>query len=178
MKLANMIFALVGLILLSNPAFAADTKKDLSEKEKKFKESLTNVKLIGSFTIDGMKDGKLREEEYTISRVRKHEDKDAWVFWARIKYGKNNYAVPLKITVKWADDTPMITLDDFKILGQGPFGARVLFYDKKYSGTWSHGKVGGHMFGRIEKIEKEDAEKATEDAKKKAEKAKSDSDNK
>ena len=61
---------------------------------------------------------------------------------------------PLPLEVKWAgNDTPMITLTDLTILNQGPFSARVLFYNGKYAGTWSHGKVGGHMFGKIVKIE-------------------------
>jgi hypothetical protein len=33
----------------------------------------------------------------------------------------------------------------------GTFTARVLFYEDRYAGTWQHGKVGGHMFGKIEK---------------------------
>ncbi len=156
---------IAALALFATPSQLV-AKEELSEQEQKFKDLLTNSKLIGTFTIDGM-DGKPREEEYTIGRVRKHEDKDAWVLWARINYSKNNYAVPLKLNVKWAGKTPMITLDDFEILGQGPFGARVLFHNNKYCGTWSHGKVGGHMFGRIEKIKKEDADKTTSEADKK-----------
>ena len=33
----------------------------------------------------------------------------------------------------------------------------VLFYENRYAGTWQHGKVGGHMFGRIEKKSDEKA---------------------
>ena len=29
--------------------------------------------------------------------------------------------------------------------------ARVFFYGDRYAGTWQHGKVGGHMWGRIER---------------------------
>ena len=46
----------------------------------------------------------------------------------------------------------MITLTDFKILGQGPFSARVVFHNGKYAGTWSHGEVGGHLFGVLEPL--------------------------
>ena len=130
-------------------------KVELSEKEKKFQELLRNAKLIGKFTITGGEEGKLSEEEYTITRVTKTTQKDLWVFMARIKYGKNDYTVPLTLNVKWADDTPMITLTDLTILGQGPFSSRVIFHQNKYAGTWSHGKVGGHLFGRIEKIQDE-----------------------
>ena len=135
---------------------AADDEVKLSEKEQAFQDLLTKAKLLGKFTVDGQDASKLAEEEYTISRISKTPEKDLWVFMARVKYGDNDYTVPLTLTVKWADDTPMITLTDLKILGQGPFSARVLFHDKKYAGTWSHGEVGGHLFGRIEKAEPKD----------------------
>ena len=45
----------------------------------------------------------------------------------------------------------MITLTDFTVPGLGTFSARVLIYRNKYAGTWSHGDVGGHLFGTIEK---------------------------
>jgi hypothetical protein len=142
----------------------SDEKKvELSEKELAFQELLTNAKLRGKFTIPGKDDGnKLTEEEYTIIRVSKTSEKDLWVFMARVKYGKNDYTVPLTLNVQWADDTPMITLTDLTIMGQGPFSARVLFYDKKYAGTWSHGEVGGHLFGTIEKADSNESVQPTE----------------
>ena len=48
-------------------------------------------------------------------------------------------------------DTPMITLTDLAVPTLGTFTARVFFYGDRYAGTWQHGNVGGHMFGRIEK---------------------------
>jgi hypothetical protein len=34
----------------------------------------------------------------------------------------------------------------------GSFTVRVFFYDNQYAGTWlAGGKVGGHMFGKIER---------------------------
>ena len=45
----------------------------------------------------------------------------------------------------------MITLTDFTVPGLGTFSARVVIYRNKYAGTWSHGEVGGHLFGTIEK---------------------------
>ena len=41
----------------------------------------------------------------------------------------------------------------------GTFTARVLFYGDRYVGTWQHGKVGGHMFGKIEPAKKKDKAK-------------------
>jgi hypothetical protein len=45
----------------------------------------------------------------------------------------------------------------------------VAIYANAYAGTWSHGKVGGHLFGVVEKIkveakeEKKPCEKKPED---------------
>ena len=145
------------LVLLA-PASAADEAKPAEStkaRHKKFEEMMSGVKLIGNFTIVG-KDDKMPEEEYTITSVKKLATGDFWMFKARIKYGTKDYTVPLPLEVKWAADTPMITLTDFSILGQGPFSARVVLYNGKYAGTWSHGKVGGHLFGKIVKIEKEE----------------------
>jgi hypothetical protein len=45
----------------------------------------------------------------------------------------------------------MIVMTDTELPGIGTFTARVFFYGDRYSGTWQHGDVGGHMSGRIEK---------------------------
>ncbi len=154
-KLGSLV--IVTAFLCGAGSLPADDKAgedDQQARYKKFEEMLSGVKLVGSFTITGKEGQPLREEEYTISKVSKTEKGDYWLFHARIKYGKNDYEVPLPLEVKWAgNDTPMITLTDLTILNQGPFSARVLFYNGKYAGTWSHGKVGGHMFGKIVKIE-------------------------
>ena len=48
-------------------------------------------------------------------------------------------------------DTPMISMTDVAIPSMGTFTVRLVFYGDRYAGTWQHGQVGGHMFGRIEK---------------------------
>lgn len=155
------IGVLTVLVLALSPMAAVlcdDQQEDATQaRNKKFEEMLSGVKLAGHFTILG-KDDKMPEEEYTITSVKKLATGDFWMFQARIKYGPHDYDVPLPLEVKWADDTPMITLTDFTILNQGPFSARVLFYDGKYAGTWSHGKVGGHLFGKITKMKEEKSE--------------------
>ncbi|MCA9175246.1 MAG: hypothetical protein KDB14_12245, partial [Planctomycetales bacterium] len=59
----------------------------------------------------------------------------------------------------WSGDTPVITLTDFTIPTLGTFSCRVLIYNGKYAGTWTHGAVGGHMFGVLKPLEA-DAEDA------------------
>jgi hypothetical protein len=75
-----------------------------------------------------------------------------------VKYGDKDVTVPIPLEIKWAGDTPVITLTDLAIPGLGTFTARVLIYDDRYAGTWQHGKVGGSLFGKIEKIEKTKSE--------------------
>lgn len=148
------VLFLVAVPFVTQSTAAEEQDDEVQARYEKFEEMLSGVKLVGNFTILG-KDDKMPEEEYTINSVTKLMKDDLWLFKARIKYGNKDYTVPLPLAVKWADDTPMVTLTDFSILGQGPFSARVLFYDGKYAGTWSHGKVGGHLFGKIEKITEE-----------------------
>ena len=135
----------------------------------KFEKMLTGAKLVGSFTVVGNDDKELQEEEYTIIKVTKMEKGDLWMFKARIKYGEHDFTVPMPLEVKWAEDTPIITLTDFEIPGFGTFSARVLFYNGKYAGTWSHGDHGGHLFGKIvtaeeqENSEEESSSDSTDD---------------
>lgn len=135
------------------PGEATGKPDETQAKYDKFTELLSGSRLVGTFTIKGNENEKPRVEEYEIAEVKKLPRGDYWQFKARIKYGDNDYTVPLSLEVKWAGDTPMIQLTDFSILGQGPFSARVMFYDGMYAGTWSHGEVGGHMFGRVEKMD-------------------------
>ena len=132
----------------SNQQTASNDKVALFRK---FERLLTNAKLTGHFTVDGRPLDKLNPETYEILSVKKLDEGDYWQFRTRVKYGSKDVVVPLALEVKWADDTPMITLTDLRIplIGQGKFGARVLFYDDKYCGTWSHGEVTGHLFGTI-----------------------------
>jgi hypothetical protein len=126
-------------------------QKTTDQKHELLTKMLTKVKLVGRFTVIG-KDGPLTKEEYIINKVEKLPEGDKWLFDCRIKYGDHNVAIPLPIDVKWADATPIITLDELTIPGMGTFGARVVLHDKKYAGTWQHDKVGGHLFGVIEPL--------------------------
>ena len=123
----------------------------LTPNEQRFQEMLSGVTLVGHFTITGAEDSStLREEKYTITKVTKLSD-DYWLFFARIQYGGRDVTLPLKLEVKWADDTPIITLTDLELPNLGTFTARVIIYRGQYAGTWSSGKHGGHMFGIITK---------------------------
>lgn len=122
-----------------------------AELHAKFQKLLTGAKLRGQFTVDGQSRNNLQEEAYEISRVEKmNSDDDLWALTTRIKYGDHDLVVPIAVEVKWAGNTPVITLDELTIPGLGTFSARVLLHKDKYAGTWQHGANGGHLFGRIE----------------------------
>jgi len=127
----------------------AAEKPALNEHEQAFKTMLNGATLVGHFTIDGKQDDELAEERYSIKSVRKVND-DTWLFNVRIQYKKHDLAVPLPLTVLWAGDTAVVTLDKMTIPPLGTFNARVLFHDDRYAGTWDHvGAAGGNLFGKI-----------------------------
>jgi len=142
------------------PATAAQPAAPPSKEEliKKLEETLTNVKLIGSFTVTGREDRAPRAEEYTISSAMKLPEGDVWLIKARIKYGDKDVTVPMPLEIKWAGDAPVITLTDLTIPGLGTFTSRVVIYENRYAGTWQHGKVGGHLYGRLERAADEKVE--------------------
>jgi len=126
------------------------------ELEKKFVEDMAGVVFSGSYSVTkGGKETPASMEKYTIASVSKVKD-DLWLFTARIQYGKHDLTIPMTLQVKWAGDTPMITLTNLTIPGLGTFTSRVLIYGDRYAGTWQHGKTGGHLWGTIEKIKKPD----------------------
>ncbi len=150
--------------LMASHAFADEpAKKDSAQPSreeliKKLEDDLTNVKLIGRFTVTGREDREPKGEEYTITSAMKLPDGDLWLLKARIKYGDKDITAPIPLEIKWAGDTPVITLTNLAIPGLGTFTSRVVIYDNRYAGTWQHGNAGGNLFGRIEKIKNDKAE--------------------
>jgi hypothetical protein len=127
----------------------ADAKPlDQAALEKEFEATMSGATLIGTFTVRGQNDKKLNEEKYTIESVKKISG-DKWQFKSRIQYGTHDLTVPLALDVKWAGDTPVITLTDMPVPGFGTFTSRVLVYRNEYAGTWDGGNHGGQLFGRI-----------------------------
>jgi hypothetical protein len=118
-----------------------------AENEKRFQEMMSGVTLVGHSTRAN-KEGVGGEERYVIDKVSKLAG-DTWVIQARIKYGSHDLPVPVPVTIKWAGDTPVITLTDLAIPGLGTYTARVLLYRGQYAGTWSAKDHGGELFGKI-----------------------------
>src|SRR5215510_3057932 len=123
----------------------------LPTAERDFAERMSNVSLIGTFTVAGREDRTPSPDRYDIFSVEKVGD-DQWRFNARMDCcGVNGATLPIVVPMRFVGDTPMIMMTDTNLPGIGTFTVRVFFYGDRYSGTWQHGKVGGHMSGRIEK---------------------------
>lgn len=130
-----------------------------AELEEQFKETLTNATFIGRWCL--VKDGELgpeQEERYDLRGVSKLGE-DIWIIQARIRYGEKDVTVPIPVHVKWAGDTPVISITDLGIPGLGTYTARVVIYDKTYAGTWSGGRHGGLLHGIIQKADPSDSSK-------------------
>lgn len=120
-----------------------------AEMEAKFKAMLTNATMSGRWCL--IKDDKLtpeQEDKYTITGVNKLFG-ERWLIRARIQYGEKDYTVPVPVRVKWAGDTPVITVDDAGFPGGATYSARVVFHNDSYAGTWSGGAMRGLLSGMI-----------------------------
>lgn len=162
------LVALVSTQLICSASAQEAEKVDAATKARyeKFSKLLTGAKFRGSFTLDDKPLNELQEEEYDIEKVDKLPEADLWSIKARIRYGKKDFTVPVPIYVKWAGETPVMTMDKMTLPGFGTFSARVVLHVDKYAGTWQHDDKGGHLFGRIIMAKAEDsAAKASETAK-------------
>jgi hypothetical protein len=129
------------------PAKTAEPTQE--ELERQFSEKMTGATLVGQFTVSNLNDGKpLAQDRYTLGKVHKLPS-GFWSFEAHIQYGDKSVKLPLALPVKWAGDTPVITVTNVAFPGLGTYSARVLFYGDSYAGTWSGKDHGGEMWGRI-----------------------------
>jgi hypothetical protein len=151
---AVLILATAVPLLGWEPAKPAASQAELN---KKLEKELTGVKLVGRFTVTGKDDMTPKEEEYTITSAMKLDEPDLWLIKARIKYGKTDGTFPIPLEIKWAGDTPVITLTNLEIPGLGTFSSRVVIYEGRYAGTWQHGDVGGHLFGVLKRADEDKA---------------------
>jgi hypothetical protein len=152
-RTATMLTTAIGLLMfLSAGQFVFAQEADeaaIKARYERFSKMLTGSKFQGQFTVDGKPLNQLEEEAYELEKVEKMAEPDLWSITARIKYGKKDYKIPVPIYVKWAGETPVMTMDNLTLPGYGTFSTRVVLHGDKYAGTWQHDKVGGHLFGRI-----------------------------
>lgn len=150
-KSATRPVAQVSKPTTTQPAASQPAKRlDRAELEKQLESSLESVTLDGVFQMV-VGDGPLSEpkpDKYMIESAHKAEG-DWWVFKARILYDRHDVTLPIRVRIVWAEDTPVVTVDDVAIPGIGTYSARVMFYRGYYSGTWFGKGYGGIMSGRI-----------------------------
>jgi hypothetical protein len=133
------------LIALTGCSKKVVTTQD--QLDRKFVEMMKGVTLVGRSTR--LRDDKIiGEERYVIEGVSKLTG-DTWLLRSRFQYGGHDIPLPLPVTIKWAGDTPVITLTDLSIPGMGAYTARVILYRDQYAGTWSGKNEGGQIFGKI-----------------------------
>src|SRR5882724_1593487 len=97
------------LLLFAAAALAQETAPtvEMTPAEKQFQESMTNVTMTGFFTVGDA--AETRPDSYVIERITKVQD-DLWKFEARIQYNKKDFKAAIKVPVKWAGETPVLTL--------------------------------------------------------------------
>jgi hypothetical protein len=131
------IVSAVACLMLTSIAAVADepaaqkTEKPLpsqEELEKQFAETMSGATLVGRFTLNGQKlDQPLKEDRYTLGKVSKLKN-GLWSFETRVQYGQRDVKLTLALQVKWAGDTPVITVTDVTMPGLVTFTSRVLVY--------------------------------------------------
>lgn len=144
MRKEASILTLTVLVLGGCAKKAATTQDDL---DRKFQEMMNGATLVGRSTRTNS-DKVYGEEKYVIESVSKLTG-ETWLFRTRMQYSGHDIPLPLPVTIKWAGDTPVITLTDLSIPGMGTYTARVILYRDQYAGTWSGKNVGGQIFGKI-----------------------------
>lgn len=150
--ICRLAMALLVCLSVSLPIAVAQDKPAPSQEEldKQLSETLSGATLVGQFTVTGMNDDKpLAQDRYALGTVKKLPKDDLWSFEARIQYGEHDVKLTLALPVKWAGDTPVISVTNVAFPGLGTYSARVVIYGDQYAGTWSGKDHGGQMFGRI-----------------------------
>src|SRR5437867_1460739 len=111
------------LIIAGALGQSPESELALSAAEKDFQQSMSGVILNGH---DTRQDGNgLSDDKYTIEKVTKVKG-DLWRFDTRIQYAGHDVKMPIELQVKWAGDTPVITLTDTPVAGMGSFTARIV----------------------------------------------------
>lgn len=149
-----LLFALSLVVIAPLSLWAEEPKKELSQAEliKKLEQDLTGVKLTGRYTVSGKENAVPKEESYTIQSAMKLDEPDLWLIKAQMSYGGTATTYPIPLEIKWAGDTPIITMTNMEIPKLGTFSTRIILYEGRYAGTWQHGSVGGHLYGIITKL--------------------------
>lgn len=135
---------------ISKTTDATSQKPLPADSEERFKLLFTKSYLSGRWAP--LKDGLLGEErigdKYQIVSVAKG-DGDHWTVSAKLKYRDQEFVMPIPVRMKFDGDTAILTVDNLTIPGGGTYTARLLIYERTYSGTWKGQRGGGMIYGTI-----------------------------
>lgn len=155
----RLVFPLVVFLAAASLAVPGVAQEPASgpsraELDSRFEQLMSGVRLDGKFSVIlPTGESPPSEDLYMVSELSRGEGA-TWVFTAKMSYGDQmEMAVPIPVEVQWAGDTPVLTMTNQTIEGMGTFTVRLLIYEGRYAGTWQHGPVGGHMWGRLVKAE-------------------------
>ena len=127
------------------------TQPSQADLEKALADRLTNVTMSGQYTAGR---GAPKSDKYTILSARKLAG-DNWLLTARMEFGGKDVTLPMIIPIKWAGDTPVISVTNLGFPGLGSYTARVVISGDQYAGTWQANGPnphGGHLWGQIQKL--------------------------
>lgn len=130
------------------PALLAAQTVSLNPLEEDFRDSLSGATMEGQSSRDG-KDG-VTPDKYNIEKVEKTGG-DNWTFHVKLSFNGQAMVAPVPLEVKWAGDTPVITVTDKGYPGMGTYTARVVVYKGNYAGIWFGKNGGGKVWGAIAK---------------------------
>ena len=165
--LALSALSILTIALASSPSPAADEKSSsnpptLNKLEQEFVDMLSHSTLDGHWRLASPGEmGEEKVEKYSIATVTKIKG-ERWLIWARIQYGSKDVNIPVPVSVRWAGDTPILSVTDAGLPGLGTYTARVMFYRNLYTGTWFGSDHGGMLSGTIQKSDKGAAKAAGE----------------
>ena len=134
-------------VLAAIVAGCSKAPPEAAKLEDEFQKMLSGATLVG-YSVTDHKPALSKEEHYYLDKISK-VGPETWLFQARMKLGDKEVPVPIPVTIKWAGDTPVLTLTGASIPGMGSFTVRLVFYRDQYAGTWSAKDHGGQMFGKI-----------------------------
>lgn len=136
-----------------SPDAATETTPAIPDRatlEARFQATLDKATFLGRWcSVQEGQMGPEQQDRYRIIGASKVGG-DTWLIHTRIQYGQRDFVAPLPVQVKWAGDTPVITVDNLAMPGSDQrYSARVLVHDDTYAGTWSGGNQAGLLKGII-----------------------------
>lgn len=121
-----------------------------TDPKERFKALFTKATLSGRWAP--LTDGVLGEErggdKYNIVSAVMGEG-DRWIISAKLKYRDQEFVMPIPVKMQFAGDVAILTVDNLAIPNGGTYTARLIIYERTYSGSWKGQRGGGMLYGTI-----------------------------